>query len=347
MQRVFSLEDAAHRSTEERIMKPSYFVPFALLGGAMLAALAMSPSMAAQPYPSKPIRMLLSLSAAGGGQNNARIIAEKASELLGVPLVLEANGAAGGAISVMNAVRAEPDGYTILYSNAQTLLFRPYLVRNNPYHPLRDLTSIMQIGEATQSLAASLALPVTSFAELIEYAKRNPGKVSYATTGIGTTGHLSGALIERLAGIQMVHVPYKGGAQSLPDLTGGRVQLSFTTLNTFVPLLDQGKIRLLAITQGGRNERLPDVPLVADILPGYEVPPGWVGIVGPARLPPALVKRLAEAFIRSANLPEVKLRIAEVGTTVRTQTPEQFAISIKQDFEFAGRLIKASGVEPD
>jgi tripartite-type tricarboxylate transporter receptor subunit TctC len=310
-----------------------------------LAACLLPLAAHAQPYPSKPVRMMLSL--AGGGENNARIIAERAQEFLGQPFVLEANGAAGGAIAVMNVVRAEPDGYTILYSTAQTLLFRPFLVKNNPYDPLRDLTPVIQVGEATQSVAASMTLPVTNFRELIEYAKKNPGKVSYATTGIGTTGHLAGNLIERLTGTQMVHVPYKGGTQSLPDLMSGRVQLSFTTLSTFVPMLDKGKIRLIAITQGSRSERVPDVPLVADLLPGYEVPPGWIGIMGPARMPQAAVKRVADALLKGANLPEVKSRIAEVGTVIRTRPPEEFAVSIRRDFETAGRLIKASGVEPE
>jgi tripartite-type tricarboxylate transporter receptor subunit TctC len=311
----------------------------------LVAAALTSFGAQAQQYPTKPIRLMLSL--AGGGENNARIIAERAAEFFGQPLLLEANGAAGGAIAVMNVVRAEPDGYTLLYSTAQTLLFRPYLVKNNPYHPLRDLTPVIQVGEATQSVAASMTLPVTTFAELIAYAKKNPGKVSYATTGIGTTGHLAGSLIERLTGVQMVHVPYKGGTQSLPDLMSGRVQLSFTTLSTFVPMLEKAKVRLLAITQGGRSERVPDVPLVADLLPGYEVPPGWIGIMGPARMPPALVKRAADSLLKAANLPEVKSRIAEVGTTIRTKAPDEFAVSIRQDFEVAGRLIKASGVEPE
>jgi tripartite-type tricarboxylate transporter receptor subunit TctC len=133
----------------------------------------------------------------------------------------------------------------------------------------------------------------------------------------------------------------------LPDLLSGRVQLSFTTLSSFVPMLEKGKLRILAITQGSKSERIPNVPLVADVLPGYEVPPGWIGILGPARMPAPVVKRLGDALVKAANLPEVKSRIAEVGTTIRTRTPEDFAVSIRQDYEVAGRLIKGSGVEPE
>lgn len=317
------------------------------LSSSLLIALMAGASgvASAQAYPAKPIRMMLST--AGGGETNARIIAERASTFLGMPFVLEANGAAGGSISVMNVVRADPDGYTILYSTAQTVLFRPFIVKDNPYNPLRDLTPVMQVGEAIQCLAASLTFSPASFNELIDYAKRNPGKVSYASTGIGTTGHLSGAIIERLAGIRMVHVPYKSGAQSIPDLIGGRVQLSFTTLSTLTPLVDKGKIRILAITQGPRSERWPDLPLVTELLPGYEVPPGWIGIFAPPRLPAAINQRLSEALIKSANAPDVKSRIAEVGTTIRTRTPEDFSNSIKKDYEVAGKLIRAAGIVPE
>ena len=315
-------------------------IPVALMGVACMAT-----PVIAQQFPVKPIRMLVSFT--GGGENNARIIAEKATELFGTPVIIEANGAAGGAVAVNNLMRAEPDGYTLLYSAAQTLLFRPYLVKNNPFNPIRDMTPIMHVGEATQSVAASATLPADTFLEMISYAKRNPGKISYATTGIGTTGHLVGALIERLAGIQMVHVPYKGGTQSLPDLISGQVQLSFTTLSSFIPMLGKGKIKMLGVTQGGRSERVPDLPTVAELLPGYEVPPGWVAIMGPVKLPIPIVKRLADTLIQAANMPDVRKRIGDVGTVIRTRTPEEFAATIKRDFEVAGQLIRGAGIEPE
>ncbi len=320
------------------------------LAGKLFVALLVTGSLIskaslAQQFPQKPIRMLVSFT--GGGENNARIIAEKASELFGSPVVIEANGAAGGAVAVNNLMRAEPDGYTILYSAAQTLLFRPYLVKNNPYNPVRDMTPIIHVGEATQSVAASATLPADTFNDMLAYARRNPGKISYATTGIGTTGHLVGALIERLANISMVHVPYKGGTQSLPDLISGQVQLSFTTLSSFIPMLGKGKIKMLAVTQGGRSERVPDLPTVAELLPGYEVPPGWVAIMGPAKLPAPIVRRLGETFIKAANMPDVKKRIADVGTVIRTRTPEEFAATLKRDFEIAGQLIRGAGIEPE
>jgi tripartite-type tricarboxylate transporter receptor subunit TctC len=317
-----------------------------LAGWLCVAAAAALPAFGwAQQYPAKPIRVFLST--AGGGENNARIIAERAAESLGVPFVLEVNGAAGGSVAVMNAMKAEPDGYTVLYSTAQTVLYRPYLVRNTPYQPVKHLTPVAQLGEATQTIAASMALPAASFGELIEYARRNPGKISYASNGIGTTGHLTAVLIERLTGIHMVHVPYKAGTQALPDLMAGRVQLSFAPFSNFASLVEKGKLRMMAVTQGDRLERMPDVPLVAEILPGYEVPPGWVGMLAPAGLPAALARRLSDALVASANLPDVKRRVGDVGLVIRTKGYDEFSVSFRQDYELVGRIIRASGVEPD
>lgn len=317
-----------------------------LLVAALLAPSALLvPSSWAQQYPFKPIRNIVSVS--GGGENTARMIAEQAAQILGMPLVLESQSGAGGAVAVMNTVRAAPDGYTVLYSTAQTIVLRPFLVKNNPYDSLRDLTPLAQVGETTYAIAASLQLPASTFSEMIEYAKQHPGKVSYATTGIGTTGHLSGALIEQLAGVQLLHVPYKGGTQSMPDLIGGRVLLSFTTMSSFTPMVDAGKVRIIAVSQDKRYERMPNVPTVAERLPGYEIPPGWFGYFGPANLPPAIVKRLSEALMRGAQAPEVRKKLEEVGVTIVTRGPEQYTEFIRQNLAIAARVMKAAGVQPE
>ena len=309
----------------------------------MMALLA--PPLGAQQYPSKPIRNIVSIS--GGGENTARMISDQAAQILGMPLVTESQSGAGGAVGVMTTVRAAPDGYTILYSTAQTVVLRPFLVKDNPYDSLKDLTPLAQVGETTYAIAASLQLPATTLSEVFEYARRNPGKLSYATTGIGTTGHLSGALIEQLAGVQMLHVPYKGGTQSMPDLIGGRVLLSFTTLSSFLPMVDAGKIRIVAVSQDKRYERMPNVPAVAELLPGYAIPPGWFGYFGPANMPPSIVKRLSDALIRGAQVPEVKKKLEEVGVTIVTKGPEQYTEFIRQNFAVAARVMKTAGVQPE
>jgi len=305
----------------------------------------LAPPIGAQQYPSKPIRNIVSVS--GGGENTARMISDQAAQILGMPLVTESQSGAGGAVGVMTTVRAAPDGYTILYSTAQTIVLRPFLVKDNPYDSLKDLTPLAQVGETTYAIAASLQLPATTLSEVFEYARRNPGKLSYATTGIGTTGHLSGALIEQLAGVQMLHVPYKGGTQSMPDLIGGRVLLSFTTLSSFLPMVEAGKIRIVAVSQDKRYERMPNVPAVAELLPGYAIPPGWFGYFGPANMPPSIVKRLSDALIRGAQVPEVKKKLEEVGVTIVTKGPEQYTEFIRQNFAVAARVMKTAGVQPE
>ena len=316
-----------------------------LSAGLLFATVLLVPCTWAQPFPSKPIRNILSVS--GGGENTARMISDQAAQILGMPLVIESQSGAGGAVGVMTTVRAAPDGYTVLYSTAQTIVLRPFLVKNNPYDPLKDLTPLAQVGETTYAIAASLQLPATTLAETLEFARRNPGKLSYATTGIGTTGHLSGALIEQLAGVQMLHVPYKGGTQSMPDLIGGRVLLSFTTMSSFTPMVESGKIRIIAVSQDKRYERMPNVPTVAELLPGYAIPPGWFGYFGPANMPPAIVKRLSDALIRGAQMPEVKKKLEDVGVTIITRGPEQYSEFIKQNFTLAARVMKTAGVQPE
>lgn len=316
-----------------------------LSAGLLLATVLLASCSWAQQFPSKPIRNILSVS--GGGENTARMISDQAAQILGMPLVIESQSGAGGAVGVMTTVRAAPDGYTVLYSTAQTIVLRPFLVKNNPYDPLKDLTPLAQVGETTYAIAASLQLPATTLAETLEFARRNPGKLSYATTGIGTTGHLSGALIEQLAGVQMLHVPYKGGTQSMPDLIGGRVLLSFTTMSSFTPMVEAGKIRIIAVSQDKRYERMPNVPTVAELLPGYAIPPGWFGYFGPANMPPAIVKRLSDALIRGAQMPEVRKKLEEVGVTIITRGPEQYSEFIKQNFTLAARVMKTAGVQPE
>jgi tripartite-type tricarboxylate transporter receptor subunit TctC len=299
----------------------------------------------AQQYPFKPIRHLIAIS--GGGETTARMIADQAALILGVPIVAESQSGAGGAVAVVNTLRAAPDGYTILYATAQNIVLRPFLVKNNPYDPLRDLTPLAQVGETTYALAGSLQFPASTLGEVIEFAKRNPGQVSYASTGVGTTGHLAGVLIGQLAGVQLLHVPYKGGTQSMPDLIGGRVLLSFTTMSSFTPMVESGKIRIIAVGQEKRYERLPKVQTIAEVLPGFEIPPGWFGFFGPAGMPPAVVKRLSDALIRGARVPEVVRKLEDVGVAIVTKDSDQYAQFIRQNIALAARVMKTAGIEPE
>lgn len=322
----------------EKISKPVLIIAF---GCSLLA----SQQAIAQSYPSKPIRNVLTIS--GGGEANARIMADKLSQLLGVPIVVEGQAGAGGAVGATTVARAAPDGYTILYGTTSAMILRQFLVKDLPYDTAKDFTPIAQLGNATGGIVANKELPVNSLKELADYARRNPGKVSYGSTGNGTTHHLSGVTIAQLTGADLLHVPYKGSPQAVTDLLAGRIQLAFSTMSSFTPLIQAGKIKLLAINEDRRMEQFPSTPTVAEVLPGYDRPASWIGYFGPAGLPEPIVKRLAGEIIKAANSPEVKNKLESVGTMINTAPPEEFAAAIKRHIATAARLMKAAGIKPE
>ena len=299
----------------------------------------------AQPYPAKPVRVVLTIS--GGGETNARVVMDRMSQVLGQPFVVDAQSGAGGAVGATAVARAAADGYTLLYGTNSAMSLRRYLVKDMPYDTLRDFVPVAKIGEATSAVAAGANSPFKTLADVIDYAKKNPGKVSYGTPGIGTTHHLSGVLIEQMTGVQMVHVPYKSSPQSTTDLIGGRVDIVFTTLSTFLPFVDSGKLRIVAINGGSRYDKLPDVPTVNDLLPGFERPSSWIGVFAPTGTPPVVVKRLSDEFVKQVGLPEVRARIGSLGTMADPMTSEQFGAFVRRDVESVGRLMKAAGIQPE
>jgi tripartite-type tricarboxylate transporter receptor subunit TctC len=315
------------------------------LSGAVAAALLFPCAALAQAYPSKPVRVVLTIS--GGGETNARVVMDKMTQFLGVPFVVDAQSGAGGAVGATAVARAAPDGYTLLYGTNSAMTLRRFLVKDLPYDTLRDFVPLAKIGEATSAVAARIDLPVADIREMIEYARKNPGKVSYGTPGIGTTHHLSGVLIEQLTGIRMLHVPYKSSPQSVTDLVGGRVDVVFTTMSTFLPFVDSGKIKIIAINGPRRFEKMPEIPTVNDVLPEFERPSSWIGTFAPVGTPTPIVRRLSDEFVRAVNLPETKARIGSLGTLADPVPSEQFAAFLRRDVESVGRLMKAAGIQPE
>jgi tripartite-type tricarboxylate transporter receptor subunit TctC len=230
-------------------MKKTALLALAMLLAAPLAALP-------QAYPSRPIRNIITYS--GGAEPIARLIAQKMSESMGQPVVLEAMTGANGSVGAMTAARAAPDGYTILASTGATQIIRGFLVKNVPYDPFRDFVPLAYTFDAVSTVVAHPSAPA-SLKELIEYAKQNPGKISYGSTGIGSAYHMAGELIHLLTGVDMVHVPYKAGPQSITDLVAGRIQIAFSVYATTVPLVSAGKARNLAVIN---DWRIPDIPSV-------------------------------------------------------------------------------------
>ena len=304
-----------------------------------------APAALAQSYPTKPIRVILSVS--GGGDLVARSLGEKMGPTLGVPTVVEIQSGAGGAQGATSVARAAPDGHTLLFSTTSAMIMRQFLVKEMPYDTLRDFTPIAKVGEAISGILASASFPANNLSELIDYAKRNPGKVSYATTGIGTTHHMSGLMIEQMSGINWVHVPYKSGPQSVQDLVGGRIPISIGTLSTLPGQIQSGKVKLIAINSNERFSETPSVLTVGETLPGYDRPSGWMAYFGPAGLPPLIARRIESEIIKAANDQAIKAKLLVAGIVVETTPADAFTAMIKRETALAGKLVRAAGIQPE
>jgi tripartite-type tricarboxylate transporter receptor subunit TctC len=311
---------------------------------AVVAALSPCLPAQAQTYPTKPIRVIVTV--AGGGETSARIVAERLATQLGVPITVEAQSGAGGAVAAQTVARAAPDGYTLLYANSG-LALRPFLVKDVPFDVQKDFVAIAQIGRATGAIVASRDLPANSLAELLEYARRNPGKVSYGTTGIGSSFHLSGVQIASISGIDLLHVPYKSTPQAITDLLAGRIHLVLSASSSFASLLAAGKVKLMASNDPRRMEQFPDVPTVTEQVPGYVPTPSWIGMLGPAAMPGPLVQRLSGEIIKAAQSPEVKGKLEGVGTMIHTLPPAEFAAELKRHSDISAKLVKSAGIKPE
>ena len=316
-------------------MRRSLFVALLILVGAAHA----------QPYPSRPIRSIMTV--AGGADIVARLVAQGLTGALGQPVVVETQSGAGGAIGAEAVARAVPDGYTIMLTSASALVMNRFLSKSARLDPLKDFTPITKAFETVALVVASPALPVGSMRDLVEYAKSHPGRLSYGTSGIGTTHHLSGESIRLLTGIDWVHVPYKGGPPVITDLIGGEIQVGFSILATAAPFIASGKIKILAVNGAKRYRVIRDVPTVTEQLPGYEPPSTWGGYLGPAGMPQAIVVRLHDEIARILNSPEVRAKAEDIGFPVATSTPEELTATIRRDIEYTAKIVAAVGIRPE
>jgi tripartite-type tricarboxylate transporter receptor subunit TctC len=309
------------------------------------ACLALPLAAQAQGYPSRPIRSIMTV--AGGADIVARLVAQGLTGALGQPVVVETQSGAGGAIGAESVARAAPDGYTIMLTSASALVMNRFLSKSARLDPLKDFTPITKAFETVALVVTSPALPVGSMLDLVEYAKRHPGKLSYGTSGIGTTHHLSGESIRLLTGIDWVHVPYKGGPPVITDLIGGEIQVGFSILATAAPFVASGRIKILAVNGAKRYHVIRDVPTVTEQLPGYEPPSTWGGYFGPARMPRTIVARLHDEIVQILNSPEVRAKAEDIGFPVATSTPEELSTIIRRDIEYTARIVKAVGIRPE
>ncbi len=298
-----------------------------------------------QAYPTRPIRSIMTV--AGGADVVARLVAQGLTEALGQPVVVEAQAGAGGAIGAETVARAAPDGHTIMLASASTVVMSRFLSKSARLDPIKDFTPITKAFETVALVVTSPSLPVDSVQELIEYARRNPGKLSFGTSGVGTTHHLSGEAIRLLTGIDWIHVPYKGGPPVLTDLLSGQIQVGFSILATAAPFVSSGKIKLLAVNGAKRFHVIPNVPTVSEQLPGYEAPSTWGGYFGPAGMPPAIVARLHGEIVKVLSRPEVRSKAEGIGFVIDTSTPEELTETIRRDIAHTSRIVEATGIRPE
>ncbi len=314
---------------------------FRLLIAALLYTLALPAP--AQTYPSRPVRLMVPLAPGGGMDTIARGIAQKLTEGLGQSVVVDNRGGGGGAIAAELVARSAPDGYTLIMLSS-TSVIHPIMYKGARYDVFRDFAPVSQATTQPYIIVVHPALPIRTVAELIAYAKANPDKLNYASSGSGSLIHLTGELFKSLTGISMVHVPYKGIGAAYPDLIAGQIQLTFASIISGLPQIRAQRLRAVAVTGAQRAKSAPDVPTVAEAgVPGFAVM-NWYGVLAPAGTPRPLVDRLHREIVKVLRQPEVLARIEHDGAEAVGSSPQQFAAHIKAEHEKWSRVIRQAGI---
>jgi tripartite-type tricarboxylate transporter receptor subunit TctC len=313
---------------------------------AVLAAFALADAASAQgAYPAKPIRMIVPFPPGGGTDILSRLVASKLTESVGWQIVVDNRGGAGGNIGLDAAAKAAPDGYTMVMGQTSNLTINPSLYSKLPYDSLRDFTPVSVVASSPIAFMVFAKAPYRTFKDLIAAGKAKPGEVTFATTGNGTVGHLTGELIQRIAGVRYVHVPYKGSAQAFPDLLGGRIGFFLASLETAIPQMKAGAIRTLAVTSAQRVPALPDIPTVAESgYPGFETTT-WYGILVPKGTPQPIVARLSTEIVKVLESADVRERMAANGGATIKPGPTAFDAQLKSELTKWSRVIREAGVK--
>jgi tripartite-type tricarboxylate transporter receptor subunit TctC len=313
-----------------------------LLGVGVIVAILPIQAMPvwAQDYPRKPLHLIVPFAPGGGNDTVARVIAQNLGAGLGQPVIVENRSGAGGIVGAELAARSLPDGYTLFLGGVGSHAVNPNLHAKLPYDPVKDFSPITLIASAPSVLVVHPSVPAGSIAEFTALAKANPGKLNYASNGNGSSAQLAAVLYESMAGVVMVHVPYKGLAPALVDLLSGEVQAMFSSVVAIGPHIKAGRLRALAVTGRRRSPLMPAVPTLAESgLPGYEAG-SWYGMLAPAGTPPPVIGKLHDAIVRALAQPEVRERLAAEGAEVIGSTPEEFAAHIEAELARMGKLIR-------
>jgi tripartite-type tricarboxylate transporter receptor subunit TctC len=316
-------------------------------GALAIAGLLAAPGAFAQAYPSKPIRFVVPYPAGGPLDTVARLLGAKIAESMKQPVVVDNKPGAGGNIGADSVAKSAPDGYTILMGAVATHAINPSLYASMPYDAARDFLPVTQVASTPNVLVVNPSIPASTVAEFIAYAKANPGKLNFGSGSTGSAGHLAGELFDTMAGVKMVHVPYKGAGPAMQDLIGGQIQLMFDNLASSLGQIKAGRVKALAVTTAKRTSLAPDLPTISESgLPGFDVST-WFGIFVPAKTPQPIVDRLHAEFTRALAMPDVREKMLQLGAEPVGNRPQEFAAYIRSEADKYAKLVKASGAKAD
>ena len=327
-------------------------LPAAALAALLAGAAALpAPALAQGAWPARPVRFVVPYPPGGPLDQVARALAEKLREPLGQPVIVENRAGAGGNIGADNVAKSAPDGYSIVMGAVATHAINPFLYAKMPYDANRDFAPITRIAVVPNVLVmnpeAAARLGIADVKGLIAYAKRNPGKLNYASGGNGSAGHLAGELFKAMAGVSMVHIPYAGAAPAQLGLISGQTDLMFDNLASAAPQIRAGRLKGFAVTTLRRSDFFPELPAVADAgLPGFDIST-WFGVFAPAGTPAAIVDRLHAEFTRALGAADIRERLGRLGADAAPQTPAEFAAFVRQEQDKYARVVKASGARVD
>ena len=302
----------------------------------------------AQAYPSRPIRLVVGFAPGGAADTVARAFQEPLSRSLGQPIVIDNRPGAGSSIAAEHVAKSAPDGYTVLIASPSSILVNPIITPKSGFNPLKDLVAISKVSSSPLILAVNPSVGVGSVQELIAHARKNPGKLNYASSGNGSAPHLASVLFQRLAGVEMVHVPYKGGAPAVQSVLAGDTQLAFATPPSVLPLVQAGRLRALATTSKAGSPLIPGVPGMAEAgLPEYEIS-FWYGFFVPAGTPGEVVRKLFDVTSQALKQPEIARMLAREGTeTAGSASPADYASFLAEDAKLWARIVKDANVKAD
>jgi len=318
----------------------------AVLAAPLIALVQSFPALA-QAWPSKPIRLVVPYPPGGSTDLLGRAVAVKVGEALGQQVIVDNRGGANGTLGSDIVARSAPDGYTFVLGTGATHGLTLFLSKTTPYDPVKDFTPITAAAEVPIVLVVHPSVPAANMKEFVDYARRNPGKLSFGSSGTGSPHHLSGELLKHLAGIDMLHVPYKGAGPAVQDLLGAQVPAVFTTLSTALPHIKGGKLRALGMVEDKRQPSAPDIPTIGESVPGYAMPRSWLGFFGPAALAEGITRRMNAEIVKAVQSPEVRGKLEAAGMPVVGTSAEEFARMVKDDIETFRKIVTAAGIKPE